>query len=69
MIERNVSVTKIRLSDGSAMEVTLLDGITPDDILVQGMKAEGYRVITKKDVFPAVERDMRDYLIRIGVQT
>jgi len=69
MIERTVMSSKICLKTGAVVEVTLLSGITTDDLLIQGMKAEGYRVITKKDVFPSVGRDLRDYLVRTGIVT
>lgn len=58
---------RIILTDGSAVTVTVSDGILIDDILIGGMKAEGYRVITGRDIFPVVGRDIKDYLIKEGL--
>lgn len=58
---------KVLLQDGTAVEIRALDGLVIDDLLIQGMKAEGYRVITGRDVFPVVDRTLKDYLIRIGL--
>jgi hypothetical protein len=64
---RKEESTRILLDDGSAVNVKVMDGIVVDDLVVQGMKAEGYRVMTGRDVFPAIGRDIKDYLIKIGV--
>jgi hypothetical protein len=69
MATRKEQTSRIVLMDGTTLDIRMLDGITIDDILVQGMKAEGYRVITKKEVFPVIDRKTTDYLIRIGVIT
>ncbi len=61
--------TKIILSDGTALELRALDGLLVDDLLIQGAKAEAYRVMTGRDVFPTVGRDIKDYLFRIGFVT
>jgi hypothetical protein len=58
---------RVILEDGSAVEIIVRNGLLVDHILEQGMRAEGYRVMTGKDVFPTVDRTLRDYLIRIGV--
>ena len=47
--------------------MTVMDGILIDDLLISGAKAEGYRVMTGKDVFPSVDRKIKDYLIKTGV--
>jgi hypothetical protein len=65
--ERKESTTFMVFADGKALNVKMLDGIIIDDILVQGMKAEGYRVITGLDEFPNITRKTIDYLLRIGV--
>lgn len=61
--------TRIILNDGTAIEVRALSGLVVDDVLIQGAKAEGYRVMTGKDVFPTTGRDIKDYLFRIGFVT
>lgn len=61
--------TRLMLDDGSAVELRVLDGLLVDDILVQGAKAEGYRVMTGKDVFPTTDRSIKDYLFRLGFVT
>jgi hypothetical protein len=61
--------TRIITANGTALEVRVLDGLLVDDILIQGAKAEGYRVMTGRDVFPTTGRDLKDYLIRLGFVT
>ena len=67
MAQRRIVSRRVLLEDGTAITVTAMDGILTDDILISGMKAEGYRVMTGKDVFPAVDRRVKDYLIKTGV--
>ena len=67
MPARKETTTHIVLADGSAMDVRILDGISIDDVLIQGMKAEGYRVVTGREQFPTIVRSTTDYLIRVGV--
>jgi len=64
---RRESSSRILMEDGSAVVVKVLDGLVIDDVLVQGMKAEAYRVVTADDIFPAIGRDLKDYFIKIGV--
>ena len=61
--------TKILLDDGTALELRVLSGLLVDDVLIQGAKAEAYRVMTGRDVFPTTDRSIKDYLIRIGFVT
>jgi hypothetical protein len=61
--------TRIITSDGTALELRILDGLLVDDVCIQGAKAEGYRVMTGKDVFPTTGRDIKDYMIRLGFVT
>lgn len=58
---------RVVLANGTAVEVTVQDGLLVDHLLEQGMKAEGYRVMTGRDVFPKVSRKIKDYLIRTGI--
>ncbi len=58
---------RIILDDGKAVEVVIRDGLLVDHLIIQGMKAEGYRVMTGRDVFPVVSRKLKDYLIRTGI--
>lgn len=67
MSKRKETSTRILLKDGSAVTVKISDGLLIEDILISGMKAEGYRVITGRDVFPEVDRELKDYLIKIGI--
>lgn len=67
MPARKEQITRVTLPDGVILNVRILDGITIDDLLVQGAKAEGYRVITDQDNFPTVDRKVIDYLLRLGV--
>lgn len=57
---------RVVLEDGNAVTVKVMDGLLIDDILIAGGKAEGYRVMTGRSVFPKVDRKLKDYLIRIG---
>lgn len=67
MPTRTVQTRRVVLPDGSAITVKVLDGLLIDDIIISGMKAEGYRVITGRDVFPAVDRKIKDYLVKTGI--
>lgn len=67
MADRKEQSTRIILGDGSAVTVTMRDGIIIDDLIVQGAKAEAYRIMTGNDVFPIVGRDITNYLIKTGV--
>ena len=58
---------RVLLENGRAVEVVVRDGLLVDHLLVQGMKDEGYRVMTGRDVFPSITRKLKDYLIRTGV--
>ena len=64
---RKTKSIRMVLSSGEAVTATVTDGFVIDDLVVQGMKAEGYRVITGRDVFPEPGRDLKDYLIKTGV--
>jgi tRNA U34 5-carboxymethylaminomethyl modifying enzyme MnmG/GidA len=67
MAKRKVVSKRVVLQDGTAITVTALDGILIDDMLISGMKAEGYRVMTGRDAFPDINRKLKDYLIKTGV--
>ncbi len=58
---------RVVLEDGTAITIRVMDSILIDDLLVNGMKAEGYRVMTGRDVFPTIDRKIKDYLIKTGV--
>ena len=64
---RKIVTRRVLLQDGSAVTVSVMDGILCEDLLISGMKAEGYRVMTGKDVFPSPDRKIKDYLIKTGV--
>lgn len=66
-MNRKVVTTKLTLEDGKAVDVRVMDGLLIEDLLIQGMKAEGYRVITGEDAFPEIDRTTKDYLIKTGV--
>lgn len=69
MATRKETTSYFVLPDGRGMTMRMLDGIIIDDILIQGAKAEGYRVVTGRDSFPEINRKTTDYLLRIGVIT
>lgn len=58
---------RVVLDDGTAITIRVTDSILIDDLLISGMKAEGYRVMTGRDVFPTIDRKVKDYLIKTGV--
>ena len=66
---RRVLRKRVIFKDKNAINVTMYDGILPDDLLIQGMKAEGYRVMTGRDVAPVYGRRVRDYLVRLKTVT
>ena len=65
---RKVVTGRIVTPSGNAVDVVVRDSLLPDDLLIQGMLAEGYRVVTGRDVFPTVSRAMKDYLIRLKTE-
>lgn len=67
MSQRKILQKRILLTDGSAITVTAMDGILTEDLLISGMKAEGYRVMSGRDAFPSADRKIKDYLIKTGV--
>jgi len=67
MAERKEETTRIVLTNGDAVTVTVRDGLIIDDLIIQGVKAEAYRIMTGRDVYPEVGRDLKDYLIKTGV--
>ena len=58
---------RILLQDGTAVNVTVLDGLLTEDIVISLMKAEGFRVMTGRDSFPSITRSLKDPLIRTGI--
>lgn len=58
---------RVVLEDGTAITIRVMDSILIDDLLINGMRAEGYRVMTGRDVFPTIDRKIKDYLIKTGV--
>ena len=58
---------RILLQDGAAVNVTVLDGLLTEDIVISLMKAEGFRVMTGRDSFPSITRSLKDPLIRTGI--
>ena len=67
MAGRKVVTKRVVLNDGTAVTITVLDAILIDDLLISGMKAEGFRVMTGRDVFPSIDRKIKDYLIKTGI--
>lgn len=68
-MKRKESTSRVVLQDGRAVNIRVMDGLIVDDLLINGMKAEGYRLMIGEDVFPVVTRDLKDYLLRAGVLT
>jgi hypothetical protein len=66
-MKRKETTTRVVLEDGRAVNIRVMNGLLVDDVLIQGMKAEGYRLITNEDAFPEVTRTIKDYLIKTGV--
>lgn len=66
-MQRKETIQRVVLANGTAVTMRVLDGLLMDDVLVQGMKAEGYRVMTGRDVHPYTTRKIKDYLIRTGI--
>lgn len=64
---RKTKSIRMILKSGEAVTATVMDGFVIDDLVTQGMRAEGYRVLTGKDVAADIGRDLKDYLIKTGV--
>jgi len=64
---RKTESIRMVLKSGEAVTATVMDGFVIDDLVAQGMRAEGYRVVTGSDVFNEAGRDLKDYLIKTGV--
>ena len=69
MAQRKESTIKSFTSGGLAVDVRVMDGIFIEDLIIQGMKAEGFRIITGNFRPPSITRDLKDYLIKLGVIT
>jgi hypothetical protein len=67
MAQIRETLRRVILENGKTIDMVVRDGLLPDHLIIQGMKAEGYRVMTGKDVFPTVSRKLKDYLIRTGI--
>lgn len=65
MATRKEVTRRIIKDDGSALTIRVIDGAVIDDLLVASAKAEAYRVVTGKDVFPDFNRTLKDTLIKI----
>ncbi len=68
-MQRKEVRTRIILADGTALNLRMMDGVLPEDLIIQGAKAEGYRIKTGRDAFPTVGRNIKDYLLRFGTIT
>ena len=66
MARKEVS-SRVLLEGGGAVNVRVMDGLIVDDLVIQGAKAEAYRVVTGRDRFPEYSRNIRDYLIKINI--
>ncbi len=64
---RKENSSRLLLPDGVAVTVRVLDSYLIDDVVTHGAKAEAYRVSTGKDLFPTLDRKIKDYLIKVGV--
>jgi hypothetical protein len=69
MAERKELTQRVVLNNGNSLDIRVLDGVVIDDVIVQATKAIGYLLVTGRDVFPDINRGMRDYLIKIGMIT
>lgn len=56
-------------SNGNPVTVTVMDGLYVEDLVIQGMKASAYQTITGKPSSFSVSRDIKDYLIKLGIVT
>lgn len=65
MYQRKESNKRMVLSDGTAVNIRILDSIMIEDIMVQHAQAQGWRVMTGKDLGPNIKRDVKDYLVRL----
>lgn len=66
---RKKRIIKTFSSSGDPVTITVLDGLFVEDLVIQGMQAEAYRVITGNARDLVVGRDLKDYLIKLGIVT
>lgn len=64
---RKTKSIRMLLKSGESVTATVMDGFVIDELVTQGMRAEGYRVLTGKNVFNEPDRGLKDYLIKTGV--
>jgi len=65
MYQRTLDKKKLTFSDGSSFNMTVLDGLTIEDVLGQHMDAYLYGLATNNYVPAEIGRDVKDYLIRL----
>jgi hypothetical protein len=65
---RSQAITEI-LYDGEIYEISLIDGPNIDDVIITEARVQARMISTgEKDPSRRVERSMRDYLVRLGVE-
>lgn len=64
MARRQAVQTTITQPDGTRITMSVLDGLLPEDLVILGMKCEGYRLLTTRDAWSAPSKAIKDYLVR-----
>lgn len=64
---RREETTTLAFRNGTVYEVSVLDGIGIEDVLLQGMKMAAYKLVTGQDKFLMPGRDVRDFIVMTDV--
>lgn len=65
MYQRKESIRRVVLEDGTAINVRILDGILIEDLMIQHAQARGFQEVTGISKSALIQRDIKDYLIRL----
>ncbi len=69
MYQKTFDKKKLMFSDGTTINMRILDGITIDDVLAQHMDAYIGGLANKNYIPAEIGRDVKDYLIRLYTLT
>ena len=64
---RQESTTTLTLENGNLVELKAVDGVTIEDVLLQGVKIAVFKLITGQDKFFLPNRDIRDFIVMTDV--
>lgn len=69
MSVRRTEESKVTLPSGQTVTLTLIENPTVDDVVVSEMKVQAQSVAEQVEITDRhVSRDIRDFLVRLGVE-